>query len=94
MCSTGEVDTAENPDGPSTSGRDASAASLQKFDHLRVPLSVETINQRVVDAEYAVRGEIVRMAQVIANDLKHNRGSYPFDKVGIWCAGGQECIFM
>ena len=31
--------------------------------------------------EYAVRGEIVRRAQQIAEDLEKGAGDYPFDKV-------------
>jgi hypothetical protein len=31
--------------------------------------------------EYAVRGEIVRRAQEIAEDLEKGHGEHPFDKV-------------
>lgn len=55
------------------------------------PLSASTIDQRVVKAEYAVRGEIVRRASVIEEDLQSGKGSYPFSKV-VWCNIGNPQI--
>lgn len=55
------------------------------------PLSVASITQRVVRAEYAVRGEIVRRASVIEEELNAGRGSYPFSKV-VWCNIGNPQI--
>ncbi len=48
------------------------------------PLSAETINEHVLEAEYAVRGEIVGMAQRIAAELEAGQGDHPFSKV-VWC---------
>eukprot|EP00879_Flechtneria_rotunda_P021046 GHRR01022172.1.p1 GENE.GHRR01022172.1~~GHRR01022172.1.p1 ORF type:complete len:249 (+),score=71.89 GHRR01022172.1:283-1029(+) len=47
-------------------------------------LSATNINQKVVKAEYAVRGEIVRSAQLIEKDLQAGRRQFPFSKV-VWC---------
>eukprot|EP01025_Chloroclados_australasicus_P023559 TRINITY_DN2384_c0_g1_i1.p1 TRINITY_DN2384_c0_g1~~TRINITY_DN2384_c0_g1_i1.p1 ORF type:complete len:488 (-),score=54.42 TRINITY_DN2384_c0_g1_i1:263-1726(-) len=43
-------------------------------------LSVETLNQNVVDAEYAVRGAIVQKAYQIQEELKAGTDKYPFVK--------------
>eukprot|EP01023_Acetabularia_acetabulum_P009420 TRINITY_DN14221_c0_g1_i2.p1 TRINITY_DN14221_c0_g1~~TRINITY_DN14221_c0_g1_i2.p1 ORF type:complete len:486 (-),score=93.32 TRINITY_DN14221_c0_g1_i2:432-1889(-) len=43
-------------------------------------LSLDTLNRRVVDAEYAVRGAIVQRAYQIQDDLKKGTGNYPFQK--------------
>jgi alanine transaminase len=55
------------------------------------PLSASTITQRVVKAEYAVRGEIVRRASVIEEELQSGKASYPFSKV-VWCNIGNPQI--
>ncbi|GIL81466.1 hypothetical protein Vretimale_1026 [Volvox reticuliferus] len=57
----------------------------------RAPLSIDTINKRVINSEYAVRGEIVQLAQKIARDLEEGKASYPFDKV-VWCNIGNPQI--
>mmetsp|Transcript_16381 Transcript_16381/g.40841 ORF Transcript_16381/g.40841 Transcript_16381/m.40841 type:complete len:490 (-) Transcript_16381:295-1764(-) len=62
-----------------------------KPSQLRAPLSVETLNEHVLEAEYAVRGEIVGMAQNIAKELEKGKGNYPFDKV-VWCNIGNPQI--
>lgn len=59
--------------------------------NLRAPLSVSTLNVNVINSEYAVRGEIVGIAQRIAKDLEEGKGSYPFDKV-VWCNIGNPQI--
>eukprot|EP00878_Enallax_costatus_P033859 GHUV01037435.1.p1 GENE.GHUV01037435.1~~GHUV01037435.1.p1 ORF type:complete len:496 (+),score=103.97 GHUV01037435.1:60-1547(+) len=53
-------------------------------------LSAATIDPRVVKADYAVRGEIVRRAQLIEEDLQHGK-QYPFDKI-VWCNIGNPQI--
>lgn len=55
------------------------------------PLSATNIDQRVVKAEYAVRGEIVRRASIIEDELQSGKGSYPFSKV-VWCNIGNPQI--
>jgi alanine transaminase len=57
---------------------------------LRAPLCRETVNQNVLNSEYAVRGEIVQMAQKLAKDLEAG-GSHPFKKV-VWCNIGNPQI--
>eukprot|EP01024_Parvocaulis_polyphysoides_P067160 TRINITY_DN7970_c0_g1_i7.p1 TRINITY_DN7970_c0_g1~~TRINITY_DN7970_c0_g1_i7.p1 ORF type:complete len:506 (-),score=88.36 TRINITY_DN7970_c0_g1_i7:298-1815(-) len=43
-------------------------------------LSVDTLNPKVVDAEYAVRGAIVQRAYQIQEELKKGSGNFPFEK--------------
>lgn len=47
------------------------------------PLSAENINQKVKEAQYAVRGEIVARAKEIEAELKSGK-KLPFDQV-IYC---------
>lgn len=49
-------------------------------------LTVQTINEHVLAADYAVRGEIVGMAQRIEQELAKGSKEYPFSKV-VWCVG-------
>ncbi|CAI9114505.1 OLC1v1015244C1 [Oldenlandia corymbosa var. corymbosa] len=58
--------------------------SFMAFNYSTSPLSVETINPKVLRCEYAVRGEIVTLAQELEQDLKKNPGAYPFDEI-IYC---------
>ncbi|KAL3528541.1 hypothetical protein ACH5RR_007863 [Cinchona calisaya] len=48
------------------------------------PLSLQTINPKVLKCEYAVRGEIVTLAQKLEQELKENPDSHPFDEI-IYC---------
>lgn len=57
----------------------------------RAPLSIDTINTNVINSEYAVRGEIVQIAQRISKELEEGRGNYPFDKI-VWCNIGNPQI--
>ncbi|KAH6757981.1 alanine aminotransferase 2 [Perilla frutescens var. hirtella] len=48
------------------------------------PLTVDTINPKVLECEYAVRGEIVILAQKLQEDLKNNPKSHPFNEI-LYC---------
>ncbi|KAJ4827607.1 hypothetical protein Tsubulata_026414 [Turnera subulata] len=48
------------------------------------PVSLHTINPKVLKCEYAVRGEIVSLAQKLQEELKSNPGSRPFDEI-LYC---------
>lgn len=48
------------------------------------PLSVATINDKVLKCEYAVRGEIVTLAQKLQEELLAKPGSHPFDEI-LYC---------
>ncbi|KXZ46718.1 hypothetical protein GPECTOR_41g683 [Gonium pectorale] len=74
-----------SPDAPSTSANNGVAKAR------RAPLAIDNINRRVIDSEYAVRGEIVQLATKIARDIEDGKGSYPFDKV-VWCNIGNPQI--
>ena len=47
-------------------------------------LGIETINVNVINAEYAVRGEIVQLATKLAKELEQRKDDFPFEKV-VWC---------
>ncbi|ONK75158.1 uncharacterized protein A4U43_C03F13960 [Asparagus officinalis] len=47
-------------------------------------VTVETINPKVVECEYAVRGEIVIHAQRLQEELQKKPGSHPFDEI-LYC---------
>ncbi|CAE5963873.1 unnamed protein product [Arabidopsis arenosa] len=49
-----------------------------------LPVTVDSINPKVLKCEYAVRGEIVNIAQKLQEDLKANKDAYPFDEI-IYC---------
>lgn len=63
-----------NSDSPSSS---SSAA-------MPTPVTLETINPKVLECEYAVRGEIVTLAQRLQQELQENPGSLPFDEI-LYC---------
>ncbi|KAJ6327350.1 hypothetical protein OIU78_014266, partial [Salix suchowensis] len=48
------------------------------------PVSLDTINPKVLKCEYAVRGEIVTLAQALQEELKSKPGSHPFDEI-LYC---------
>ncbi|KAF2588510.1 hypothetical protein F2Q70_00040144 [Brassica cretica] len=60
----------------SGSGSDSSPSSL--------PVTLDSLNPKVLKCEYAVRGEIVNIAQKLQEDLKINKDAYPFDEI-IYC---------
>lgn len=83
------VDTTQEQQQQQQQGAIASSTTAAG---LAPPLSASTITQRVVKAEYAVRGEIVRRASVIEEELQSGKGSaYPFSKV-VWCNIGNPQI--
>jgi alanine transaminase len=55
-------------------------------------LSVDTLNPRVLQAEYAVRGEIVARAQAIQRELEQGVGSYPFERVVMCNIGNPQIL--
>ncbi|KAI3711940.1 hypothetical protein L1987_70489 [Smallanthus sonchifolius] len=48
------------------------------------PLTAQSLNPKVLKCEYAVRGEIVSLAQKLQQDLQVNPGSHPFEEI-IYC---------
>ncbi|KAF8106066.1 hypothetical protein N665_0147s0024 [Sinapis alba] len=59
------------------SGSDSSSSSS-------LPVTLDSINPKVLKCEYAVRGEIVNIAQRLQEDLKINKDAYSFDEI-IYC---------
>ncbi|KAG2447826.1 hypothetical protein HYH02_007282 [Chlamydomonas schloesseri] len=82
------TDAPSTSNGTSTSAQDAAA---QKQPVRRAPLGIDTINKRVIKSEYAVRGEIVQLAQKIAKEVESGQHNHPFDKV-VWCNIGNPQI--
>ncbi|KAI3463190.1 hypothetical protein Pfo_019853 [Paulownia fortunei] len=48
------------------------------------PINIDTINPKVLECEYAVRGEIVILAQKLQEELENNPKSHPFDEI-LYC---------
>ncbi|KAJ7963361.1 alanine aminotransferase 2 [Quillaja saponaria] len=48
------------------------------------PVTVQNLNPKVVKCEYAVRGEIVTIAQRLQQELQAKPGSHPFDEI-LYC---------
>ncbi|CAA0829476.1 Alanine aminotransferase 2- mitochondrial [Striga hermonthica] len=53
-------------------------------DYSSTPVKVDSINPKVLECEYAVRGEIVILAQKLQEELKINPGAHPFDEI-LYC---------
>lgn len=66
-------------------------ATVSDSNAIAPSLSVASIDQRVVRAEYAVRGEIVRRASVIEEELQSGKIKHKFSKV-VWCNIGNPQI--
>jgi alanine transaminase len=62
-------------------GRSLRRCSALQLRHASGKLSVASLNQSVVKAEYAVRGEIVLRAAQLRAQLAEQPGSLPFDKL-------------
>ncbi|CAI0473088.1 unnamed protein product [Linum tenue] len=62
----------------------SSAASSPSPPNMPNPVSVQSINPKVLKCEYAVRGEIVILAQRLQEELKAKPGSLPFDEI-LYC---------
>ncbi|KAK1314940.1 hypothetical protein QJS10_CPA06g02565 [Acorus calamus] len=48
------------------------------------PVTVQSLNPKVLKCEYAVRGEIVTHAQRLQQELQETPGSHPFDEI-LYC---------
>ncbi|OIT00575.1 PREDICTED: alanine aminotransferase 2-like [Nicotiana attenuata] len=53
-------------------------------DYSSTPVTRDTLNPKVLNCEYAVRGEIVTLAQKLQEEIKENPGSHPFDEI-LYC---------
>ncbi|KAL7100315.1 hypothetical protein ACP275_09G139000 [Erythranthe tilingii] len=71
------LNTSASPDPSPSSDSMAS-------DYSSTPVKIDTINPKVLECEYAVRGEIVSLAQKLQEDLKINPDSHPFDEI-LYC---------
>ncbi|CAH9088690.1 unnamed protein product [Cuscuta europaea] len=67
-----------------TSDPSSSSDSMAGSDYSSTPVNIQSINPKVLKCEYAVRGEIVNLAQKLQEELHSNPGSHPFDEI-IYC---------
>ncbi|CAL0317985.1 unnamed protein product [Lupinus luteus] len=61
----------------------SSTPALSSMDS-SFPVTANNINPKVLKCEYAVRGEIVTLAQKLQEDLQANPGSHPFEEI-LYC---------
>ncbi|XP_073139537.1 alanine aminotransferase 2-like [Henckelia pumila] len=61
-----------------------SAPDSMASDYSSTPVSIESINPKVLACEYAVRGEIVNLAQKLEQELKSHPDQQPFDEI-LYC---------
>ncbi|KAK4427448.1 Alanine aminotransferase 2, mitochondrial [Sesamum alatum] len=62
----------------------SSSSESMASDYSSTPVKLDSINPKVLECEYAVRGEIVTLAQKLQEELKKNPGSHPFDEI-LYC---------
>ncbi|KAL6568338.1 Alanine--glyoxylate aminotransferase 2, mitochondrial [Orobanche hederae] len=62
----------------------SSPSDSMASDYSTTPVKIDTINPKVLECEYAVRGEIVTLAQKLQEELKANPDSHPFDEI-LYC---------
>lgn len=55
-------------------------------------ITIDNINQKVKDMQYAVRGAIVSKAGEIERELKSDPSKYPFDKVVMCNIGNPQSL--
>ncbi|VVA20643.1 PREDICTED: alanine [Prunus dulcis] len=68
------------PPSSTSSMADPSASKLPA----KLPVTLQNINPKILKCEYAVRGEIVTLAQRLQEELLANPGSHPFDEI-LYC---------
>ncbi|XP_009783410.1 alanine aminotransferase 2, mitochondrial-like [Nicotiana sylvestris] len=61
-----------------------SSSDSMGSDYSSTPVTRDTLNPKVLNCEYAVRGEIVTLAQKLQEEIKENPGSHPFDEI-LYC---------
>ncbi|GER28356.1 alanine aminotransferase [Striga asiatica] len=75
------LNTVADKPNPSSEASSGSMAS----DYSCTPVKIDSINPKVLECEYAVRGEIVILAQKLQEQLKVNPDAHPFDEVLALC---------
>ncbi|XP_073311491.1 alanine aminotransferase 2-like [Primulina huaijiensis] len=61
-----------------------SAPDSMDSDYSSTPISIDSINPKVLACEYAVRGEIVTLAQKLEQEMKSHPDRQPFDEI-LYC---------
>ncbi|CAL8130840.1 unnamed protein product [Prunus armeniaca] len=62
----------------------SSTSSMADPSASKLPVTLQNINPKILKCEYAVRGEIVTLAQRLQEELLANPGSHPFDEI-LYC---------
>ncbi|KAL6285289.1 hypothetical protein ACE6H2_009679 [Prunus campanulata] len=62
----------------------SSTSSMADPSTSKLPVTLQNINPKILKCEYAVRGEIVTLAQRLQEELLANPGSHPFDEI-LYC---------
>ncbi|XP_062087948.1 alanine aminotransferase 2 [Humulus lupulus] len=68
----------------STPVLDSATPMADSSSHSSSPVTLQTINPKVLRCEYAVRGEIVNIAQRLQQELLDKPGTLPFDEI-LYC---------
>ncbi|XP_043721672.1 alanine aminotransferase 2-like isoform X2 [Telopea speciosissima] len=68
----------------SDSSSSSSSSSVMSSTQSTSPVTLESINPKVLKCEYAVRGAIVTHAQHLQQELQTKPGSHPFDEI-LYC---------
>ncbi|KAL3700983.1 hypothetical protein R1sor_019005 [Riccia sorocarpa] len=80
--SASQVAPAAGSTGPASSGASTGLVRhLSSSSPWNPPITVDTINPKVVKTEYAVRGEIVARAQLVQQELATKPSSHPFQEI-------------
>ncbi|XP_057454991.1 alanine aminotransferase 2-like [Lotus japonicus] len=69
---------------PSSSSFSRFLSSTSMASDSVFPVTAGNINPKIVECEYAVRGEVVTLAQNLQKELQTNPGSHPFDEI-LYC---------
>ncbi|KAK6796076.1 hypothetical protein RDI58_009531 [Solanum bulbocastanum] len=76
--------TSSSPQSPAVLRFLSTSSDSMASDYSSTPVTLNNVNPKVLKCEYAVRGEIVNLAQKLQHDLKENPGSHPFDEI-LYC---------
>lgn len=60
------------------------AGTMSKSSARAPPVSLNTINRKILECEYAVRGDIVTRAQMLEKEIKLKPGLHPFEEI-VYC---------
>ncbi|KAH1066320.1 hypothetical protein J1N35_031307 [Gossypium stocksii] len=68
----------------SSPAADSPSSSSSSSSTMAHPVSLNTINPKVIECEYAVRGEIVTLAQKLQEEIQTKPDAHPFEEI-LYC---------